>query len=91
MALADEIDRLISLLRSRVEEAIRTSKSEPDSANSDIGGIVDAIFVDQARQISDLAEAHESRGEEAMADLLRVVRDEHLPEIRKEFDERSPD
>ncbi len=91
MALADEIDRLISLLRSRVEEAIRTSKVDPDAVNSDVGEIVDAIFVDQARQISDLAESHESRGEEAMADLLRVVRDEHLPEIRKEYDEPSPD
>ena len=66
-------------------------KVDPDAVNSDVGEIVDAIFVDQARQISDLAESHESRGEEAMADLLRVVRDEHLPEIRKEYDEPSPD
>ena len=75
----------------RLNERLFTEGERAFAAGADIGEMVDSIFADQARQISDLAESHESRGEEAMADLLRVVRDEHLPEIRKEYDEPSPD
>jgi len=83
--LSDEIERLLGLIRVRVEARARDLSNEGKAISDHQPCRLHDLIEDETKELSIMAAGYEDRGDVAMADLIRVVRDQHLPEMLEEM------
>lgn len=85
LTLSDEIERLLGAITSRIEEQARELAGRDKRANDGNACHLRELLEQEAKELSIVAAGYEDRGDETMADLIRVVRDEHLPILLEEL------
>jgi len=84
MRLAGEIERLVGVINANIKRRINAEGAKR-KAGTDMETCLQAIFDDESRAISTLADQAEERGEVLMADLLRGVRDDQMPHLLQKY------